>query len=92
MFTKVSICLLLLRIAPSKKVIGPVQGLIIVLVVSNVILSMFWILQCTPADAAWNATSQETAVCFTQGQIQRIIIFQASTSPHKFTSLPLSYR
>ncbi|KAL2047779.1 hypothetical protein ABVK25_011329 [Lepraria finkii] len=80
MFTKVSICLLLLRIAPSKKVIRPVQGLIVVLVVSNVILSMFWILQCTPPDAAWNATSQETVICFTQGQIQRIIIFQTIIS------------
>ncbi|KAL2045224.1 hypothetical protein N7G274_002307 [Stereocaulon virgatum] len=80
MFTKVSICLLLLRFAPSKRVIRPIQGLIAFLVASNVIFTMFWILQCTPPSAAWNVANGEKAQCFTLSQIERIIIIQAAIS------------
>ena len=78
MFTEVSICLLLLRLAPNKTVIRPTQGLIVALVSLNVILCMLWIIQCTPTFAAWDATQRETAKCFTHGQIQHIINSQAS--------------
>lgn len=83
MFTKVSICLLLLRFAPSKRVVQPIQGLIAFLVVSNVILAMFWILQCTPPSAAWNATKRDIAQCFTLSQIERIIIIQTGMCPRR---------
>ena len=79
MFTKVSICLLLLRISPSKSVIRPIQCLILFLVVTNIILSLLWILQCIPVDAAWDATKRQNARCFSKGQLQRIIMAQAST-------------
>lgn len=80
MFTKVSICLLLLRISPSKRIIRPIQGLVVFLILSNVVLSLVWILQCIPVDGAWDATRQKTTKCFTQGQVQRIIISQAIIS------------
>lgn len=79
MFTKVSICLLLLRISPNKKIIRPIQGMVTVLIVSNIILSLLYILQCIPVYAAWDAMKKKTAKCFSKGQVQRIIISQACT-------------
>ena len=87
MVTKVSICLLLLRISPNKRIIRPIQSLIVFLVLSNVVLSLVWILQCIPVDAAWVATKQKSAKCFTQGQLQRVIISQASKFPGHIAAL-----
>lgn len=78
MTTKVSICLLLLRISPNKRIVRPVQSLVAFLILSNVVLSLLWIFQCIPVDGAWDARKQQTAKCFTQGQVQRVIISQAS--------------
>ena len=79
MFTKVSICLFLLRITITKAFIRPLQAAIIILVVSNIILSLLWILQCTPhLDKAWNDKS--AGKCFSKGQLERIIISQAIIS------------
>lgn len=83
--TKVSICLLLLRISPSKRIIRPIKALILLLIITNILLSLLWILQCLPVDGAWDAQRRKAAKCFTKGQVQRIIISQASTfsiSPH----------
>ena len=77
MWTKVSICLLLLRISPNKMIRRPVQGVIVVLILSNVTLSLLYILQCIPVDAAWDKQKKKTAKCFSKGQVQRIIISQA---------------
>ena len=81
MLTKVSVCLLLLRIHPSKKVKMPIQSLICFLLLSNVALSLLWAFQCIPMDAAWNATKRKTAKCFREDQIDRIIMCQASMFP-----------
>ena len=86
MATKVSICLLLLRISPNKRIIRPIQSLVAFLVLSNVVLSLVWIFQCIPVDGAWDAKSQKTAKCYTQGQIQRVIISQASRFPVRMAS------
>ena len=80
MMTKVSICLLLLRISPNKNIVRPVQSLIGFLVLSNVVLTLLFICQCNPVDGAWDAKKQKIAKCFTQGQVQRIIMSQASKS------------
>ncbi|KAF6235475.1 hypothetical protein HO173_006158 [Letharia columbiana] len=80
MITKVSICLLLLRISPNKRIERPIQGLVAFLVLSNIVLSLVWILQCIPVDGAWDAKRQKTARCFTQGQVQRVLISQAIIS------------
>jgi len=78
--TKVSICLLLLRISPSKRIVWPIRSLIFVLILSNIIVCLLWILQCIPLDAAWNAEKKKAAKCFTQGQLQRIIMTHSSKS------------
>lgn len=78
MFNKISICFFLLRIPVEKHLIRPIQAAIVALVVSNVVLTLLWILQCHPVAKAWNA--QTPGSCFTNAQLQRIIISQALIS------------
>ena len=75
MWTKVSICLFLLRIPISKRLIQPLQWTVVVLIVSNVVLTLCWILQCRPVRGAWDPTPN--GQCFSRGQKQRIILAQA---------------
>ncbi|KAL8825941.1 MAG: hypothetical protein Q9191_004107 [Dirinaria sp. TL-2023a] len=59
--------------------IRPLQAAIVVLVVSNVVLSLLWLFQCTPhLDKAWN--DKMPGKCFSKGQRERIIISQALIS------------
>lgn len=76
MWTKISICLFLLRITISKAFIRPLQAAIAILVVSNVILTVLWAVQCNPVALAWDLTQQGT--CFSVAQIDNIILAQAS--------------
>ena len=76
MWTKVSICLFLTRIPNSKALIRPLQAGVVILIVSNIILTVLWIVQCRPLIAAWDQSVQ--GQCFTKGQKQRIILAQAS--------------
>lgn len=77
MFTKVSICLFLLRITVTKQFKRPLQAAVVILVLSNIVLSLLWVLQCTPhLDKAWD--SKLPGHCFSKGQLERIIIAQAS--------------
>lgn len=78
MFNKLSICFLLLRIPVEKHFIRPIQGSIVVLIVSNIILTLLWIFQCNPIAGAWNKETPSN--CFTDAQLQRIIISQALIS------------
>ena len=78
MLTKVSICFFLLRIPVERYLLRPIQGAIIALIVSNVILTLLWIFQCNPIASSWN--KQIPGHCFTYGQLQRIIISQALIS------------
>ena len=78
MFTKISICFLLLRIPVQKRFIRPIQGVTVALIISNIVLTLLWILQCSPTATAWN--KQIPGTCFTDGQLQRIIISQALIS------------
>ena len=79
MFTKISICLFLLRITVTKAFNRALQAAVVVLVVSNVVISLLWILQCTPhLDKAWD--TKMPGRCFGKGQLERIIIAQASKS------------
>ncbi len=68
MFNKISICLFLLRIPVEKIFLRPIQ----------VVLTLLWIFQCNPIAGAWN--KQVPATCFTNAQLQRIIISQALIS------------
>ena len=77
MFTKISICLFLLRITITKAFVQPLQAAITVLALSNVVLSLVWIFQCTPhIDKAWN--DDMPGKCLSRGQLERIILAQAS--------------
>ncbi|KAI9792879.1 MAG: hypothetical protein M1833_000991 [Piccolia ochrophora] len=78
MFTKISICFFLLRITIHKSLIRPLQATIVLLIVSNIVLTLVWILQCSPVDAAWNMF--KIGSCFSNAQLQRIIISQAIIS------------
>ncbi|KAL8668836.1 MAG: hypothetical protein Q9168_006550 [Polycauliona sp. 1 TL-2023] len=80
MFTKLSICFLLLRIPVEKYLIRPIQGAIVFLIVSNIVLTLLWILQCNPVEGAWNKELPASPQCFTDAQLQRIIISQAIIS------------
>lgn len=76
MWTKVSICLFLLRIPIRKIVVRPLQASIAILIVSNIILTLLWILQCHPVNAAWDG--DVSGKCFSRGQLLRIVLAQAS--------------
>ncbi|MCJ1386799.1 hypothetical protein MMC17_009926 [Xylographa soralifera] len=78
MWTKISICLFLLRITISKAFIRPLQVAIVILVLSNVILTVLWAVQCNPVALAWDLTQQGT--CFSVVQIDNIILAQAIIS------------
>ena len=81
MLSKISICLLLLRITISKPFIRPIQALIGLLVASHVSLILLWILQCRPLDGAWDITKKSN--CFETWQVDRIILVQASKFMNK---------
>lgn len=76
MWTKVSICLFLLRIPVAKWLIRPLQVALVMLIVSNVILTILWIVQCRPLAAAWDESLE--GVCLSKDQLRSIIFAQAS--------------
>ena len=61
-----------------KLFIRPIQAAIVALIVSNIVLTLLWIFQCNPIASAWNKNTPGT--CFTDAQLQRIIISQALIS------------
>ena len=77
MITKVSIALLLLRIAVNKRVERPLQILIGIMMVSHVILALLWTLQCLPIDAVWDLNKK--GKCFGKAQVEGILMTQGST-------------
>ena len=79
--TKVSICLLLLRIVISRRFLRPIQALMATLIISTVVQILLYTFQCTPVDAAWNVTKKEnSARCFSKRQVEGIIMSQAIIS------------
>ena len=86
MWTKVSICLFLLRIPCQKYLIRPLQAALVILILSNVIITILWIVQCRPVAAAWD--NRIHGDCFSKHQVEGIILTQAS----KFRRFRLSPR
>ena len=76
MWTKVSICLFLLRIPVQKCFIRPLKAALVILILSNVVLTILWIVQCQPVAAAWDDSIN--GKCFSKRQIECIIFAQAS--------------
>ncbi|KAK3174748.1 hypothetical protein OEA41_001994 [Lepraria neglecta] len=90
MFTKISICIFLMRIPTAKALIRPLQAAIVGLIVSNIILTVLWIVQCRPLEGAWNTDVESK--CFSRGQLQRIIMAQAvmsAVSDFAFAAFPI---
>lgn len=84
-FTKVSICLFPLRIPVETRLIRPLQAAIAALIVSNIVLTVVWIVQCRPLAKAWNTNVE--GHCFSDGQLQRIIFSQASEFSREIRSV-----
>ena len=76
MWTKISICLFLSRIPATKTLRRPLYIAVVVLFVSNLILTLLWILQCLPVNATWDLTVP--GKCFTKDQLLQIILAQGS--------------
>ena len=74
MWTKISICLFLYKIPATKALKRPLIAAIVVLVVSNIILELLFILQCSPVNAAWDLTV--SGKCFSKDQLLQIILAQ----------------
>lgn len=78
MFTKISICLFLLRIVDSRKVRIAMYSLIGCLVLFTTIFVCLFLAICRPLKAYWNTGMD--AVCLSDKQFENIIIAQGGTS------------
>lgn len=81
MCTKVSICFFLLRLQKlsiSKHLIRPIQAAIVILIVSNIVLTVMWIAQCIPAWAVWNLDTK--GKCLSHQMLVNVILAQAIIS------------
>lgn len=76
-WTKVFICLPSLRIPITKRLVLPMQAALVIVVVSNVVLTILWIVQCHPVAAAWNQSFHGT--CFSKDQRRCIVFAQGSS-------------
>ncbi len=76
MWTKVSICLFLMRLPNSKALLLPLQCAVAFLLFSNTILTVIWIMQCQPIHAAWD----DRGTCMSREAKQGIILAQAIIS------------
>ena len=69
----------LLRLPVSKALTRPLQAAIVFLVVSNIVLTLLYVLQCRPVNAVWNPKVEGD--CFSTEQVLEIILAQASEDP-----------
>ena len=76
MWTKVSICLFLIRLPQSKRLKRPLQWAVAFLLLSNVVLSVMWIMQCQPIHAAWD----DDGKCLSKNAKEGIVLTQAIIS------------
>ncbi len=90
MWTKVSICLFLLRLPSSRPLHRPLQWVVAFLLFSNTILTTLWIMQCQPVHAAWDGKG----TCMSQGALKGIVLTQAIisvVSDFTFATLPILF-
>ena len=76
MWTKVSICLFLMRLPNSKALLLPLQYAVAFLLFSNTILTVIWIMQCQPIHAAWD----NKGICMSREAKEGVILAQAIIS------------
>ena len=90
MWTKVSICLFLIRIPNSKPLRVPLQWAVAFLLFSNTILTTLWIMQCQPVHAAWDGKG----TCMSRSALEGIVLAQAIisvVSDFVFATLPILF-
>ena len=79
MFTKISICLFLLRIVDSKKVRTAMHVVIAALVVFTAVFVCLFLGICRPLKAYWDTGVD--AVCLSDNVIENVVIAQGGTLP-----------
>ena len=90
MWTKVSICLFLMRLPNSKALLLPLQCAVAFLLFSNTILTVIWIMQCQPIHAAWD----NRGTCMSREAKKGIILAQAIISvisDFSFAAFPILF-
>ena len=79
-----------MRIPTTKIFIRPLQAAVVLLAVSNIVITILWIVQCQPISGAWADDVQ--AQCFTRAQLIRIVFAQAiisAVSDFAFAAMPI---
>lgn len=90
MWTKVSICLFLMRIPRIKALRRALQWAVAFLLFSNTILTTAWIMQCQPLHAAWD----DQGTCMSREDLLKIVLVQATisvVSDFSFAILPIVF-
>ncbi|KAL8840552.1 MAG: hypothetical protein Q9170_001305 [Blastenia crenularia] len=90
MWTKVSICLFLIRIPQSRALKRPLQWAVAFLLFSNTILTVLLIMQCQPLRAAWD----DDGTCLSLSAKEGIVLTQAVisvVSDFAFAALPIFF-
>ena len=90
MWTKVSICLFLMRLPNSKALLLPLKYAVAFLLFSNTILTVIWIMQCQPIHAAWD----NRGTCMSREAKEGIILAQAVisvVSDFAFAAFPILF-
>ncbi|KAL8713683.1 MAG: hypothetical protein Q9220_002209 [cf. Caloplaca sp. 1 TL-2023] len=90
MWTKVSICLFLIRLPQSKALKRPLQWVVAFLLFSNTILTVLLIMQCQPLHAAWDDSGR----CLSLSAKESIVLTQAVisvVSDFAFAALPVFF-
>ena len=88
MWTKVSICLFLMRIPHSKALRRPLEWAVAFLLFSNTILTVIWIMQCQPIHAVWDGRG----MCMSRNALEAVILVQAIisvVSDFSFAAFPI---
>lgn len=92
MWTKVSICLFLIRIPQSRALKRPLQWIVAFLLFSNTILTVLLIMQCQPIHAAWD--NDADGRCLSLSAKEAIVLVQAVisvVSDFAFATLPIFF-
>ncbi|KAL9616628.1 MAG: hypothetical protein Q9204_008557, partial [Flavoplaca sp. TL-2023a] len=90
MWTKVSICLFLIRLPQSKALKGPLQWTVAFLLFSNTICTTILIMQCQPLHAAWDDDGR----CMSLSAMEALVLTQAIisvVSDFAFAALPVFF-
>ncbi|KAL8957260.1 MAG: hypothetical protein Q9193_005420, partial [Seirophora villosa] len=94
MWTKVSICLFLIRIPQSRVLKRPLQWAVAFLLFSNAVLTVMLIMQCQPLHAAWDDRVPGGGRCLSLDAKMGIVLAQAVisvVSDFAFAALPVFF-